>query len=128
MSGRPACCPSCALCRQLRDVNTDQQDKGLSAMVVVDRDTASRLGISSAQVDAALYASFGQAQVSTMYRQLNQYHVVMEVDPKMQQGTDGLRDTYVRSSTGAEVRWPPSPSTCLRTPRCRSTIRDYGRP
>jgi len=88
---------------QLRDVNTDQQDKGLSAMVVVDRDTASRLGISSAQVDAALYASFGQAQVSTMYRQLNQYHVVMEVDPKMQQGTDGLRDTYVRSSTGAEV-------------------------
>ncbi len=88
---------------QLRDVNTDQQDKGLSAMVVVDRDTASRLGISSAQVDAALYASFGQAQVSTMYRQLNQYHVVMEVDPKMQQGTDGLRNTYVRSSTGAEV-------------------------
>src|SRR5690349_13073075 len=65
---------------ELRDVNTDEQDKGLSANVVVDRDTAARMGISPAQVDAALYASFGQAQVSTMYRQLNQYHVVMEVD------------------------------------------------
>jgi multidrug efflux pump len=88
---------------QLRDVNTDQQDKGLAAEVVVDRDTASRLGISAAQVDAALYASFGQAQVSTMYRQLNQYHVVMEVDPKLLPGTDALRNTYVKSSTGAEV-------------------------
>ncbi|HZD92974.1 MAG TPA: efflux RND transporter permease subunit, partial [Candidatus Sulfotelmatobacter sp.] len=58
---------------ELRDVNSDQQDKGLAAEVIVDRDTASRLGITSAQVDAALYASFGQAQVSTMYRQLNQY-------------------------------------------------------
>ena len=88
---------------QLRDVNTDQQDKGLAAEVVVDRDTASRLGISVAQVDAALYASFGQAQVSTMYRALNQYHVVMEVDPKLLPGTDALRNTYVKSSTGAEV-------------------------
>jgi multidrug efflux pump len=88
---------------QLRDVNTDQQDKGLAAEVIVDRDTASRLGVSAAQVDAALYASFGQAQVSTMYRQLNQYHVVMEVDPKLLPGTDALRNTYVKSSTGAEV-------------------------
>src|SRR5580765_3386104 len=88
---------------ELRDVNTDQQDKGLAAEVIVDRDTASRLGVSSAQVDAALYASFGQAQVSTMYRQLNQYHVVMEVDPKLLPGTDALRNTYVKSSTGVEV-------------------------
>jgi multidrug efflux pump len=88
---------------ELRDVNSDQQDKGLAADVVVDRDTASRLGISSAQVDAALYASFGQAQVSTMYRQLNQYHVVMEVDPRLLPGTDALQNTYVKSSTGAEV-------------------------
>jgi multidrug efflux pump len=88
---------------QLRDVNTDQQDKGLSANVVVDRDTAARLGISSAQVDAALYASFGQAQVSTMYRQLNQYHVVMEVDPKLLSGVDALQHTYVKSSKGIEV-------------------------
>jgi multidrug efflux pump len=69
----------------------------------VDRDTASRLGITPAQVDAALYASFGQAQVSTMYRQLNQYHVVMEVDPKLLAGTDALRNTYVKSSSGVEV-------------------------
>jgi multidrug efflux pump len=88
---------------ELRDVNTDQQDKGLAAEVVVDRDTASRLGITPAQVDGALYASFGQAQVSTMYRPLNQYHVVMEVDPKLLPGTDALRNTYVKSSTGAEV-------------------------
>jgi multidrug efflux pump len=88
---------------ELRDVNSDQQDKGLAADVVVDRDTASRLGITPAQVDAALYASFGQAQVSTMYKQLNQYHVVMEVDPRLLPGTDALRNTYVKSSTGAEV-------------------------
>jgi len=88
---------------ELRDVNSDEQDKGLAAEIVVDRDTASRLGITPAQVDAALYASFGQAQVSTMYKQLNQYHVVMEVDPKLLPGTDALRNTYVKSSTGAEV-------------------------
>jgi multidrug efflux pump len=88
---------------QLRDVNTDQQDKGLAAQVVVDRDTASRLGITPSQIDAALYDSFGQAQVSTMYLPLNQYHVVMEVDPKMAQGTDALATTYVKSSSGVEV-------------------------
>ena len=88
---------------ELRDVNTDQQDKGLSAQVIVDRDTASRLGITPAQVDAALYESFGQAQVSTMYRQLNQYHVVMEVDPKLLPGPDALSNTYVKSSRGEEV-------------------------
>jgi multidrug efflux pump len=88
---------------QLRDVNSDQQDHGLAAQVVVDRDTASRLGITPAQVDAALYESFGQAQVSTMYKQLNQYHVVMEVDPKLRVGTDALNNTYVKSSTGQEI-------------------------
>ena len=88
---------------ELRDANTDQQDKGLAAQVTVDRDTASRLGITPAQVDAALYQSFGQAQVSTMYRQLNQYHVVMEVDPKLLPGPDALKNTYVKSSNGVEV-------------------------
>jgi multidrug efflux pump len=88
---------------QLRDVNTDQQDHGLAEQVVVDRDTASRLGVTPAQVDAALYESFGQAQVSTMYKQLNQYHVVMEVDPKLLPGTDALNNTYVKSSSGQEI-------------------------
>src|SRR6266853_1301474 len=88
---------------ELRDVNSDQQDKGLAAEVIVDRDTASRLGVTAAQVDGTLYASFGQAQVSTMYKSLNQYHVVMEVDPTLLPGTDALRNTYVKSSTGVEV-------------------------
>jgi multidrug efflux pump len=88
---------------ELRDVNSDQQDRGLSAQVVVDRDTASRLGITPAQVDAALYQSFGQAQVSTMYKQLNQYHVVMEVDPSLLPGPDALNNTYVKAANGTEV-------------------------
>ena len=89
---------------QLQDANTDQQDKGLSAQLVVDRDTASRLGISSQQIDTVLNDSFGQAQVSVMYRPLNQYHVVLEVAPEFQgQGTEVLQTTYVHSSNGTEV-------------------------
>jgi multidrug efflux pump len=87
----------------LRDVNSDQQDKGLSAQVVIDRDTASRLGISAAQIDSLLYQAFGQAQVSVMYKPLNQYHVVMEVAPQFQQGADALKGVYVHSSHGTEV-------------------------
>ena len=89
---------------ELRDVNTDQQEHGLEAQVIVDRPTASRLGITAAQVDAVLGDAFGQRQVSVMYRQLNQYHVVMEIAPEFQQkGPDALKDIYVRSSSGAEV-------------------------
>src|ERR1700690_128574 len=66
---------------QLRDVNTDQQTHGLQASVVIDRDTASRLGVTPQAIDNALYDAFGQRQVSTIYRPLNQYHVVMEVAP-----------------------------------------------
>ena len=87
----------------LRDVNSDQQDKGLSAQIVIDRDTASRLGISAAQIDALLYQAFGQDQVSVMYKPLNQYHVVMEVAPQFQQGTDALQQVFVHSSNGTEV-------------------------
>src|SRR5437660_6157680 len=64
----------------LRDVNSDQQNRGLEARVEIDRDTAARLGVDTATIDSVLYDAFGQRQVSTMYRQLNQYHVVMEVD------------------------------------------------
>src|SRR5215510_15348330 len=88
---------------ELRDVNSDQQDHGLEAQVIIDRDTAARLGVTAAQVDAVLGSAFGQRQVSIMYRQLNQYHVVMEVAPEFQRGTDALANIYVRSSTGAEV-------------------------
>jgi multidrug efflux pump len=88
---------------QLRDVNTDQQTHGLQASVVVDRTTASRLGVTSQAVDAALYDAFGQRQVSTMYRSLNQYHVVMEVDPKFSKSVNSLDNIYVRANNGTNV-------------------------
>jgi len=88
---------------ELRDVNSDQQDKGLQAKLVIDRDTASRLGITAATLDNALYDAFGQRQVSTMYRPLNQYHVVMEVAPQYQQSTEALQNIYLRSTTGGAV-------------------------
>ncbi len=88
---------------QLRDVNTDQQDKGLQSSVIIDRDTASRLGIAPQDIDNALYDAFGQRQVSTIYEPLNQYHVVMEVAPQYQQTPDALESVYVKSSTGAMV-------------------------
>jgi multidrug efflux pump subunit AcrB len=88
---------------ELRDVSTDQQSRGLQAKIVVDRDTASRLGLRVQTIDEALYDAFGQRQVSVLYRPLNQYHVVMEVAPQFQQDPDSLRDIYVRSGTGQEV-------------------------
>jgi multidrug efflux pump len=88
---------------QLRQVNTDQQDKGLELNVIIDRDTASRLGIAAQDIDNILYDAFGQRQVSTIYQQLNQYHVVMEVAPAFQQSPDTLQNTYVRSSNGSIV-------------------------
>jgi multidrug efflux pump len=88
---------------QLKDVNTDQQNRGLETYVEIDRATAGRLGVAPDAIDNALYDAFGQRQVSTMYRQLNQYHVVMEVDPKQQRSVDALQGTYVRSSNGGMV-------------------------
>jgi len=89
--------------QQLKDVNTDQQNRGLEAQLVIDRDTAARLGIQPSAIDAALYQAFGQAQVSTIYEQLNQYHVVMEVDPQYQQTPDALQSIYVPSKSGTMV-------------------------
>src|SRR5882757_2532530 len=89
--------------KELQDVNTDQQDHGLQAKLVIDRDTASRLGVSPQDIDNALYDAFGQRQVSTMYRPLNQYHVVMEVAPQFQQTTEALQNIYVLSSFGTPV-------------------------
>jgi multidrug efflux pump len=88
---------------QLRDVASDQQDKGLEADLVIDRDTAARLGILPAAIDNTLYDAFGQRQVSTMFTQLNQYHVILEVDPQFQQNPDSLKDIYVKSSNGTQV-------------------------
>jgi hydrophobe/amphiphile efflux-1 (HAE1) family protein len=89
--------------RGLADINSDQQNKGLQAGLVIDRATASRLGITPQMIDDTLYSAFGQRQVSTMYRQLNQYHVIMEVDPTLTENPDGLKYIYVRSKDGKQV-------------------------
>jgi len=88
---------------QLADVSSDQQDRGLQSTVVFDRSTASRLGISPQLIDDTLYDAFGQRQVSIMYTSLNQYHVVMELEPQFWQRPDTLHDVYVRSPTGPQV-------------------------
>ena len=88
---------------QLRDVATDQQDLGLEASLVIDRDTAARLGILPQQIDDTLYDAFGQRQVTTIFTQLNQYHVVLQVHPSFQQNPDALKNIYVKSSNGTQV-------------------------
>jgi multidrug efflux pump len=88
---------------ELKQVNTDQQDKGLETNIVIDRDTAARLGVSASDIDTVLYDAFGQRQVSTIYEPLNQYHVVMEVAPQFQQDPDTLQSVYVHSSNGTMV-------------------------
>ena len=88
---------------QLRDVASDQQNGGLQAQLVIDRDTAGRLGILPQTIDDTLYDAFGQRQVSTIFTQLNQYHVVLEVQPQFRDSPDSLKDIYVRSSSGAQV-------------------------
>ena len=88
---------------EIADVNTDQQDKGLESTLVVDRRTAARFGITQQNIDDTLYDAFGQRQVSTMYTQLNQYHVVLEVDQQFWQNPDGLRYIYVEGPNGQQV-------------------------
>jgi multidrug efflux pump len=87
----------------MRDVATDQQNGGLEAELVIDRDTASRLGILPQAIDDALYDAFGQRQVSTIFTQLNQYHVVLEVDPQFSQNPDSLKSIYVHANSGSQV-------------------------
>ena len=88
---------------ELRDVASDQLNYGLLATLVIDRDTASRLGVLPADIDNTLYDAFGQRQVSTIFTQLNQYHVVMEADPQFQQNPDALKNIYVRSASGQQI-------------------------
>jgi multidrug efflux pump len=88
---------------ELRDVASDQQQTGLQQSVKIDRDTASRLGVSPQAIDDVLYDAFGQRQVSIMFTQLNQYRTILELKPELQKNPDTLRDLYVRSQSGAEV-------------------------
>jgi multidrug efflux pump len=88
---------------QLRDVASDQQNGGLKADLVIDRDTAARFGILPQAIDDTLYDAFGQRQVSTIFTQLNQYHVVLEVGPQFQDNPADLTNIYVKSVTGTQV-------------------------
>jgi multidrug efflux pump len=85
------------------DVDTDQQNSGLQASLVYDRQTAARMGITPQLIDSTLYQAFGQSLASTMYTSLNQYYVVMEVAPQFWQSPEGLKDIYVHPATGGEV-------------------------
>ncbi len=86
---------------ELADVNSDQQNKGLNISLKIDRETASRLGVNLTEVDNTLYDAFGQRQVSTIYNDMNQYHVVMEVDPSFWQSPETLSEVWVSTSGGA---------------------------
>jgi len=86
---------------QLLDVNSDQQDKGLQVDLKIDRVSAARLGLNAAQIDNALYDAFGQRQVSTIYKDKNQYHVVMEVAPAFWQSPETLHDIFISTSGGS---------------------------
>jgi multidrug efflux pump len=88
---------------ELRDVATDQQTQGSQATLVIDRVTASRLGISPQAIDDALYDAFGQRQISTLFTQLNQYHVILETLPEFQRNPAKLADIYVQSASGGPV-------------------------
>ncbi|MGB8368837.1 MAG: multidrug efflux RND transporter permease subunit [Limisphaerales bacterium] len=88
---------------QLRDVATDQQTRGSQAKLVIDRVTASRLGITPQAIDDALYDAFGQRQISTLFTQLNQYHLILETLPEFQRNPSKLQDIYVRSAGGGAV-------------------------
>jgi multidrug efflux pump len=88
--------------RELPDVSSDQQDQGLGTALVVDRSTASRLGVTPQAIDNTLYDAFGQRQVSTMFTQLNQYRVVLEVKPEFRQSAAALGKIYVTGTSGGQ--------------------------
>jgi len=94
---------------ELRDVATDQQTNGLAATLVIDRVTASRMGITPQLIDQTLYDAFGQREISTLYTQLNQYHIVLETDPEFQKDPAKLNDIYLRSATGTPATTTNNP-------------------
>jgi multidrug efflux pump len=99
----------------LRDVATDQLNNGLKSNITIDRDTASRLGILPQAIDNTLYDAFGQRQVSTIFTQLNQYHVILEVLPNFSQNPDTLKDIYIRPSTSTPNTGAPTANTATAT-------------
>ncbi|MDQ2842375.1 MAG: multidrug efflux RND transporter permease subunit [Acidobacteriota bacterium] len=106
------------------DANSDQQVHGLESKLIIDRSTASRLGVNPAAIDTTLYSAFGQRQVSTMYTGINQYHVVLEVLPEFQENPSSLNSIYVRTNNGAPV--PVSTFTHLQTVLAPLTVNHQG--
>ena len=96
---------------QLADVATDQQTGGLAVSLVIDRVTASRLGIAPSTIDSTLYDAYGQRQISTMYTQLNQYHVILEAAPSSQQSPNKLQDLYIQTNTSTGGSGPGASSS-----------------
>ncbi len=109
---------------QLRDVASDQQTGGLKADLVVDRDTAARFGILPQTIDDTLYDAFGQRQVSTIFTQLNQYHVVLEVGSQFRQNPSDLDHIYIKSSTGQQV--PLSAMSHFESSKTSLTVNHQG--
>jgi multidrug efflux pump len=101
---------------ELRDVATDQQPHGLAEKLVIDRATASRLNITPIQIDSTLYDAFGQRQISTLYTQSNQYHVILEASPEFQKNPGTLQDIYVQSSSTQNGNSPSAPSPSRTSP------------
>jgi multidrug efflux pump len=108
----------------LRDLATDQQVNGTGITLVIDRVTAARLGITAGQIDATLYDAFGQRQVSTLFTQLNQYHLIMEASPSFQKAPSKLKDIYVQSAYGGPV--PLSAFTHFETTNAPLSINHQG--
>jgi multidrug efflux pump len=107
---------------ELRDVATDQQNQGLLASLTIDRDSAARLGVLPADIDNTLYDAFGQRQISTIFTQLNQYHVVLEVDPQFQQDPDALNHIYVKASSAAQPAAAANTNTGSGVPSATQTV------
>jgi multidrug efflux pump len=116
---------------ELADVASDQQTQGIQARLVIDRPTASRFGITSSTIDQTLYDAYGQREVSTMFTQLNQYHVVLEVDPKFDQRPLDLRNLYIRTAiaggspgtvAGGSAATSPATSTSVSSAAAPSTV------
>ncbi len=96
---------------QLEDVATDQQTGGLAVSLIIDRVTASRLGIAPSTIDNTLYDALGQRQINTMYTQLNQYHVVLEALPQFQNDPKVLQHLYIQANASSETSGPGASSS-----------------
>ena len=109
---------------EITDAASDQQTQGIQANLTFDRSTASRLGITAAAIDATLYDAFGQREVSTMFTQLNQYHVVLEVKPEFDQTPVDLQNIYIRPTivTAAATASTPASASSLKSGPTQSTV------